>query len=278
MRYFGGWLAVVLSPGWLSGVHAQAPDIYDQPHSAQYANHLFSNKQYELAATEYERLVFMDSTNLQYKSRLFESYRHSGQTETGIRRFSELFPDFTSVNEPFASQYTDLLLFGNHYATAELYLQTNPHLQPVRDYYFMNLDFFNGRWTSAQQYYKVHADDPVFKPYQSLAQRSAHLTLKSPALAGLLSTVIPGAGKAYAHEWKDGLFSFLLVGSSFFEAWHSYHIRGTRSVNAWIFAGLGAGFYLGNIYGSVKSARRYNAQKQAALSDEAKHIFSLQHP
>lgn len=81
---------------------------------------------------------------------------------------------------------------------------------------------------------------------------------KSPALAGTLSAIIPGSGKIYVGEWGDGITSLLATGLLAFLAYDNFHADHTT--RAWIFTGLGAFFYAGNIYGSIASAQIFNAR------------------
>ncbi len=87
---------------------------------------------------------------------------------------------------------------------------------------------------------------------------SINPSYKSPALAGILSTVIPGSGKMYAEEWGDGITSFLVTGLLAFLAYDNF--KANHSTRAWIFTGLGAFFYAGNIYGSIATAQIFNAR------------------
>ncbi len=81
---------------------------------------------------------------------------------------------------------------------------------------------------------------------------------KSEVLSGVLSAIIPGAGKIYTQEYGDGITAFLLTGLFAYLAYTNFeHDHPTR---AWIFTVLGAGFYAGNIYGSVASAQIFNAR------------------
>jgi len=81
---------------------------------------------------------------------------------------------------------------------------------------------------------------------------------KSEVLAGILSAIIPGSGKIYTEEYGDGITSFLLTGLFSYLAYTNFdHKHYTR---AWIFTALGAGFYAGNVYGSVASAQIFNAK------------------
>jgi TM2 domain-containing membrane protein YozV len=91
---------------------------------------------------------------------------------------------------------------------------------------------------------------------------------KSKALAGILSAVIPGAGKIYTKNYGDGVTAFILTGLFAYLAYTNFdHDHLTR---AWIFTAVGAGFYAGNIYGSVASAQIFNAKVNFDFDDGVK--------
>ena len=81
---------------------------------------------------------------------------------------------------------------------------------------------------------------------------------KSPVLAGILSAIIPGSGKMFVGEWGDGITALVVTSLFAFLAYDNF--RADHTTRAWIFTGLGAFFYAGNIYGSVASAQIFNAR------------------
>lgn len=90
---------------------------------------------------------------------------------------------------------------------------------------------------------------------QDLATAGLHARDKSGTLAGIYSALIPGAGKIYTGRTADGIFSFLTIAFCTWQAVDGFGNDGTESTKGWIFGGLASGFYAGNIYGSVLSAR-----------------------
>ena len=254
-----------------------AQNLFDKTNSEKFAEYLFSSHQFNLAANEYEWLVFIDSTKDFYKQRLFDSYKYSNQLDLGIKRFDEIFPDNLHVKEPFASQYTDMLIYGNKYSLAEFYINNNAHLFDKSDFYKMNLKLFSKEWKPAQNLFTKNDTLALFKPYQPLMTSIDNLKLKHTGVAAILSMVVPGLGKAYVGEWKDGLISLMFVGASAFQAYRGFNENGVKSVSAWIFSSVTAGFYFGNIYGSVKSVKRYNNKKTDKIVNDAKVVFYSVH-
>lgn len=107
------------------------------------------------------------------------------------------------------------------------------------------------------------------------AVRSRH---KSPLKAGLLSAIIPGAGKIYAGRLIDGLFSALLVGLTTWQAYDGFHDDGNRSVRGWLYGATATTFYAGNVYGAWVAARVYNNDLDRGIQSGAllvleKHFY-----
>jgi hypothetical protein len=99
-----------------------------------------------------------------------------------------------------------------------------------------------------------------------IGQQGKMLRLKNPAIAGVLSAVIPGSGKVYANRAWDGLYSILIVGTMFWQAYEGFSKQGCRSTRGMTFGMLGVVFYAGNIYGSINAARIYNQSQNSAIA------------
>lgn len=81
---------------------------------------------------------------------------------------------------------------------------------------------------------------------------------KSELLAGILSSVIPGSGKIYTENYGDGITAFILTGLFSYLAYDNF--KHDHNFKGYLFSGIAAGFYLGNIYGSVASAQIFNVR------------------
>ncbi|NWF90737.1 MAG: hypothetical protein HXY50_14915 [Ignavibacteriaceae bacterium] len=85
-----------------------------------------------------------------------------------------------------------------------------------------------------------------------------NLSIKNPLLSSILSALVPGAGKMYVGEFSDGLFALLSVGLFSFLAYDNFNAG--HNFRGWLFTGIAAGFYGGNVYGSYSAAQIHNAQ------------------
>lgn len=80
---------------------------------------------------------------------------------------------------------------------------------------------------------------------------------KSMALAGVMSTVIPGTGKMYAGKLGEGVSAMLVVSILGAMTVENYVKRGLTNYKTITFGSLFTVFYLGNIYGSMVSVKVY---------------------
>ncbi len=97
---------------------------------------------------------------------------------------------------------------------------------------------------------------------------------KSPLAAALMSVIIPGAGKFYVHEYSDGIWAFIATVGLGFLAYDNFNAG--HNFRGWIFTGLSAGFYAGNIYGSAAAAQIYNARIQFDFVNDLKSFLEKQ--
>lgn len=90
---------------------------------------------------------------------------------------------------------------------------------------------------------------------QERLEQAGSIPKKDPALAGFLS-VLPGGGYAYCERYRDTAVAFLLN-----VAFVAATVEAFREGNAALgcLAGfVGSGFYMGNIYGGINAAEKYN--------------------
>jgi len=79
---------------------------------------------------------------------------------------------------------------------------------------------------------------------------------KSPLLAALFSTFIPGAGKIYAGRASDGLYSMLVNGVLGYLVYNSY--KHGRKISFYLYSTAFLFMYTGNVYGSYLAAKQFN--------------------
>jgi hypothetical protein len=252
-------------------------NIFDYDHSLQYAEHLKNTKQYSLAAQEYERLHFLRPQNDSLKLMLVKTYRQSSMFDDAIKHTELFYPGQVQMPASFAEEYEKSLLLNKSFDKALTFSSQNKNLNTGQKFFFgLNSLMLNGQWKEAEKY-SLKKDSlhtlipPEYVLLLAQAKQSSH---KSPGLAMCMSAIIPGAGKVYTNNWKDGIISFVFVGTNAFQAYRGFKKNGTESVYGWIFASVGTGFYLGNLYGSFKAARRFNQKIKNSYIKKVEELFN----
>lgn len=256
-------------------------DYYSPGNILRFADHLYDEQDYVRAAGEYLRYLFYSSAkadSITYKIGL--CYRLGGEVSNAIKFFQKIPDEYTQSS----------LLPYAHYEIAYSYF--------LMEKYKLSVSHVNGninniknaadrlrlkrlvgfcylkekRWSNAAFVFDSLvsiSSDPGSKKsllkLKSYAEEGKHLSLKSPVMAGVLSTVFPGMGKLYCKRYKEALSSFIIIGIHGWQAYDGFHKKGRDSIKGWIFATAGGIFYLGNIYGSTVSAHIYNRQLEKNL-------------
>lgn len=262
-------------------VQAQEGNMYDRQHSQRFADHLFKSGQYEFAAREYERLLFLEPKNDTFQLQVLRAYRLSNQTDKGLQRSSAFFPDPAQMSWPFALEHIKLGLQGRQWENTVAFLQQS-HVVPEPDQKIIrsSIFLFTDRFQEARQQVIAIRDTThfLYPAYLNVTEKALHGPYKKPWLAGGLSVILPGAGKAYAGQWKDGLVSLIFTAGMAFQSYRGFSQQGIRSSKGWIYGGLGLGFYGGNIYGSIKAAKQHNIRKRDAIKHETSALFTTFYP
>jgi tetratricopeptide (TPR) repeat protein len=235
-----------------------------------FAESLFAEGDYYRAITEYKRFNYLYPVDILVEKadfRIGECYFKAGRRSEAIDSFNvfirqypagALRPDALYLKgqaEKEQKRYTDALTTfdelirtgGANYRDRALYAQALVLLAQQ--------DWQRARETFAS----LPQESPLYPSaiiYSDGLGRMDGLPRKSPALAGTLAAVLPGAGHLYAERPRDGLVSFLLNGSFIWAAVELF--RNNNNVAGGIVAFFELGWYGGNIYSAVGSAHKYN--------------------
>ena len=252
-------------------------NIFDYDHSIQYAEHLKNIKQYSLAAQEYERLHFLKPESDSLKLLLIKTYRQGSLFDDAIKNTELFYPDPVQMPAPFAEEYEKSLLLNKSFDKALTFSSQNKKIDTGQKFFFgLNSLMLNGKWKEAEKYSLKNDSSHVMIPpeYVLLLAQAKQSQHRSPGLAMCLSAIIPGAGKVYTKNWKDGFVSFVFIGANAYQAYRGFKKNGTESVYGWIFASVGTGFYLGNLYGSFKAAKRFNQKIKNSYIKKVEELFN----
>ena len=253
---------------------AAQQDLFDSSATQRYAHFLMESEDYQTALIEWERLYFMQPHNDSLALKILQTYQLAGQYAQGAARFQRLYSQPIRAPRPHARTYLNLLRRQGHLDSAYDWVGRYAFASPYREKQKVSLLLLRSRFQKAQSLPALQdIHDPALL---SLVDRSAAIPRKSPFLSGLFSGLVPGLGKAYTGQWKDGLFSLVFVAANAVGAYRGFSQQGTGSALGWITAGIGTAFYVGNIYGSVKAAQQYNhLQEKAYHQDVESYLRTL---
>jgi tetratricopeptide (TPR) repeat protein len=257
-------------------MHSQ--DLLDYANSRKYADYLFETQQYRLSSIEFERVVFLEPTDTTAQLRLIRSYRYLNNYPTARNRIEFFFPgNLTDLPPDFAQEHVKLLLHQHLYPEATDYLREVKNLSPPeKAVYEFGILTLQHQWGEASEYASCHneklAEAEHFNKLNAVTMEGLNTRYKSTALATSLSIIIPGAGKLYTKRWKDALYSFLFVSAT---SWLTYKSYVNNGVNfSTVMLGSAAlGLYSANIYGTYKSASKFNQKINQSFTRAAEEIL-----
>lgn len=102
-------------------------------------------------------------------------------------------------------------------------------------------------------------------------QRITNFKKRSPVLAGLFSSIVPGLGKVYVGRYGEGAAAFLMVTAMGLVTYENYDKDGLWNYKTLIFGSVFSVYYIGNIWGSVFSVKF----RRDEFNDEINHQIML---
>lgn len=271
---------VTLLCGMLLCSHAVFAGELPAEKMMSFADHLFAEGDYYRAITEYERVIFFYPDQPQAKTARFQiaySYFKGEKFNLAIEKFRVLAQDYPEEELGRRS----LFLVGEAYyqkhdyaeaaETFTRFIDSYPGA-PAVDEARMKLGWSylrQGNWQeAAEEFQKVPAGSglrPQAEELAAAARSYPDIPKKSPALAGGLSAVLPGAGQLYVGRLNDAAASFLLNGAFIWATAESFRHHNTATGGILLF--FESGWYVGNIYNAVSSAHKYNRRSEQQLMD-----------
>ena len=251
-------IAFCIALVWFCSHRVEGQNLFDASHSKTFGAYLLKSGQFEFAGEEYERLSLLFPNNDTLKWQVMRAFRMAQKPASSLAYYSVFFKDSLNVPEYAAREagWSCLLLNQpKRYNQLVLpVLASDINKQTLAKAEAMA---WQAQWKEACKLVQTLPENSVPPNFNNLLLDASKKKKKNPYLAAGLS-VIPGLGRFYTGDWKDALVSIIFVGANGFQAYRSFYKQGQGSVRGWIFGGLGAGFYLGNIYGSFLSAKKKN--------------------
>jgi len=174
---------------------------------------------------------------------------------------------YVKLNDPMSARQILMILLNNH---------EDSDVRDAAKYRIAWIDIETGHFKQAMdQIQLISGTDSPWLPVQELSAdltEAAALPEKDPALAGALS-VVPGAGYVYCGRYQDGLMAFLLNGALIWAAVESFS-DGNPALGC-VISVVESGFYIGNIYGGINAAHKYNTRQKQTVIDRLKSGFRI---
>lgn len=255
---------------------ATSQDLYDLNNSKKYALHLYKTKEYKKAAVEFERICFLDSADWQSKLLLLSSYRKDKNYNLSINLYKNI-----EANVPYYKKN----IFKNEYNKSlfnydfKNFISDDTLGQSDSNFFYFKIPslLLSNKWKLSEKYFeKINfKTENTFAEYHKNYLNLKNIKYKKPWFAAVSSAIIPGTGKVYTGKYKDGIMAFLFTGLSAYQSYRGYQSKGVKSGIFIIYSGITAGFYLGNIYGSYKSAIQKNKHYRKKIDKNINDIFFL---
>jgi tetratricopeptide (TPR) repeat protein len=263
-------LAVLTSPSWASGKEV----VVTETVQLGLADAFLAEGEYYRAITEYKKFLFLfpDSGKADYA--LFgvgTAYHRGEEYEPAARTFAAVLEKYGKGAHAAPSAYFEgvsLWKLGR-FDRAEAAFDRVATLEPASEYAPLSLigksllsyDARNvpGCRGELARFLENHPQDARAERVRqtiALLDGNREVPRKSPAVAGVMSAVVPGSGYMYAGRYGDGVVALIVNG--LFIAGTVAAIHQENYAVAAIVGGIGLPFYVGNIYGSANAATKWN--------------------
>ncbi len=256
-------------------IHSQEKINFHSPENIRlFADYLYCQKDYLRASDEYKAwLEINNNDTVEFKSGL--SLQLTGAYSEALNRFHDI-PYSSSYYTESREEYARTLFLLKDYPDLRGYFKRS---DPSKDFYpfitrLNNITYFVTEGNLPPEDNFVSTFPPEQKgDIIKLYEWKSDPPYKSPVLAGILSTIVPGLGKVYTQNYSDGFFAALLTGLFGYIAYTDF--KADHQVRGWIFTGVAALFYAGNIYGSAASAQIYNAKIRFDFESDLQSFLDL---
>lgn len=262
------------------------------------AETLFQKRVYEAAITEYLRFgwLYPQSKLVSYtRYKIGLSHLATGNGELGRKYLEGILND---EKTPFSVKYEAQLTLAKSYMKDEecnlAELEFNDLLTySLRKDQIIELRFWKGwnfllesNFERASSEFEKLREGKTKNFYSSQAsllveesRRGLNLPRRSPQLAKLLSTFLPGSGQIYCGKIGQGLISAILNGTLGYFTWKAMKDRHYYEGSA-LYLFVWSRYYWGSRYNAKRFAIMYNEKKKREYLNSliAKHLKNLSFP
>lgn len=247
--------------------------IFHSPENIlKFADYLYCKKDYLRAISEYESLLkFSNVPSDTIKFKIALGFSNMGQSKEAEERFINLSSGNTFSDEARLELYKSKFFSNNLSSLRNMYKEktyfSDKYTNPIRSLYYTSYLFDTAPLPGKDEFKDAFPSNAKSK-MEEFYLRKSNPPYKSPVKAAILSAIIPGLGKAYAGEWGDGLTSLIVTGVLSYISYDN--LKAHHNFRGYLFGGLAALFYAGNVYGSAAQAQIFNAQVDYTFTADLK--------
>lgn len=259
MRWFL-LICCLLGPCFGLSQKVDAEDVFGQSTSRAFIREKYKMKEYALAMRAC-REAGDRFPEANFRKTYFRICSTSQNYREGIDAFQLWYPQLGAAPTSLRNSYLRLLMLEGEFKSAEALMSRRGFLTSANHPRLMleaallrpnpkAVDTLIRKLELRQQ--------PQTGLLRELQAENLSLKRRRPWVGGLFSTLLPGMGQVYAGQAGDGISALLMTGVCSFGAYRLFSKKGSGNVLAWGLAGLGASFYLSNIWGGHRAVKRYN--------------------
>lgn len=230
-------------------------NLYDTTHTKIFAQYLYNTQQYKFAAEEYSRLADSTCSNyLDYALKSIECYEIAYDYKNAINQFEKHILPHGNIDSTFFFNYVKLLVKNHQYQSAYLYCDSVKAPYTIKSYNIKySLSVIEGYPSTTNQ-------ELIIPELKALANRDIKQKRMFPAVT--MSAIIPGSGRIYCGYVREGITVMLRTCFDYLHVIYGCRKYGFRDPYPLFFGTISVCFYIGNIFGTVKSVNKFNtAQK-----------------
>lgn len=248
-------------------------NLFSPQSRLQFGNSLFNDKDYLRASNEYrEYLKYADNDTIRF--RFATCFYKIGRFQEAADNFKGLFNN-SNLSEESRLGYNQSIFFKYDFQSFrnsvknEIYFPAK-YSSEVNRLFYISFLLDNSVLPDTSAFFPAFADSNK-NEIRQFYFRKKFPKYKNPTTAAILSGLLPGLGKIYVGETTDGLTSLLVTGALAFLAVDNFKYN--HNFRGWLFTGLGAFFYAGNVYGSAAAAQNFNAGVKFNFDKDVKLYF-----
>lgn len=250
--------------------------------TASFADRLYDQGDYDLAALEYSRLIYERGDTLectQEALRLARCWQRLGQLDRSLSLYRYLLDRLPEGDDRAraalgaGSVCAERSFYGRARA---LYHQASASAASddlaFRGQLLGALTLlYQERWNGGSAELRQVASEwsgerrRVAEDLARMADAGSDMSYKSPLWCGLASAVLPGSGQMICGHTQDGLIALGMTAATGSLLYLS--LEEDNTTTSVLLGWLGLSFYGGNVYGGVRAANYYNTAQRRNLYD-----------